>query len=688
MLTEESTWDEPIDTSPVSFHHDDDAADRAKDTLESPPTSAPPFRPTWEDYRLQSKSPTSSYIRPPRMNFDNSEQSAHTPSLSASMLTLALASPPSQSQSQFQLQSPPRAHPLPSPPIKQLLQSPPLQSLPSSPLPQSQYQPYEAQQLLPAQNYDSIDQRFTADKVVLPSAPEPEPSVQESSSIFNEGYSIRGPEVPREEMRREYAPKAREEQYTAAALAQGDEAEYGFDDSQVFQEEDLSHSQGGSGYGQWNGESDAGQGYDYVSSFGGNYNQQQSSNLYSEQSNYASQTPPLSQAIPQYDTTRDIRSNSTYSLSPTELPHERNPSIPVPSYSNNNFSDSYDQSSSNDYSHQQFATTQAPIQPPVAYPQPNSSTSPAQRVVLPSPNQSYRPQQVLSPPRSPQKAAPSSYTSPRKQSATTSTSSPLRGDSTRSYVSPPQNTTSPMISQNQNNYDSYASYSTPAVQEDTNQYQNDNGNMTAPTSYGNDLRSNQQQQQQQQQSQQQEQYPSYTPYATKVDRRYSFDATPANYSTEPVSRPPLGRATSAPAAAIDLGLERSRAPVVSFAFGGRMLVVFPGLFQQPSYGQPQAINDTSPSVVHIRKVEEILPPDEFSSFPGPMFMDGGKANAGKKRKDALSWLDGRIVELEDENVHRHNGAFGNVLSTKEDARLVLVKLVRALVENEGKLSGT
>ena len=82
-------------------------------------------------------------------------------------------------------------------------------------------------------------------------------------------------------------------------------------------------------------------------------------------------------------------------------------------------------------------------------------------------------------------------------------------------------------------------------------------------------------------------------------------------------------------------------------------------------------------------------------------MDGGKANAGKKRKDAVQWLDARIAELQQEISYVHPQppmGYGmappapvgpsDEQTRKLEERLMLIKLVKALVENEGKLSGT
>lgn len=189
-------------------------------------------------------------------------------------------------------------------------------------------------------------------------------------------------------------------------------------------------------------------------------------------------------------------------------------------------------------------------------------------------------------------------------------------------------------------------------------------------------------------------------------RRHSYDETSvrdpySNYAT-PLTTPagPYGtlqRQSSASSfaatAEADLELDRSPAPIVSFGFGGRMVLVFPGESSSSygGYGVPST-SDSTPTTIHIRKISEMYSPSESTTFPGPIFMDGGKSNAGKKRKESAFWLDQRVSELEEEVKYLgpvgSRGLAGDEQHRKIGTRLILVKLVKALVENEGKLSGT
>jgi hypothetical protein len=196
----------------------------------------------------------------------------------------------------------------------------------------------------------------------------------------------------------------------------------------------------------------------------------------------------------------------------------------------------------------------------------------------------------------------------------------------------------------------------------------------------------------------QQQDDAYAPHAPQQSQRQPYNPYA---SAVPQVQRPASVGNGEPA---DLGLERRRAPVVSFGFGGRMVVVFPeggrtayGADSSNPYGAPAANSQpSSPSTVHIRKLADVIPPSpDGTAFPGPIFLDGGKANAGKKRKEALSWLAQRIGELEQEVSYARgaappgfDGSDANERRRKVESRLLLVKLVKVMVENEGKLTGS
>lgn len=435
---------------------------------------------------------------------------------------------------------------------------------------------------------------------------------------------------------------------TQSAASTGDE-QYGFDDSQVFGVEGGNGgSQAGSNYGEWSGKSEAMQGYDYAAGADGASGQAYGS--------YAQEAEKSKAFAPTVNALSDAESSYDYAPSTNESPY-----APPDSYA-------YAPS-----------TTDSPYSQPTPPPHVTTpDTYGSQKYGSPTQYGSYE-----SPPM------PTSYPSSSKPSGLRL--QPRQADSSQDpYAAYPTTPTTPFHTDSN---DSYANYPTPTNQSlaahDPYSATAD-GNMTAPAAYGS--------------------YPESTPYSPYGPpptnaRRYSFDE-PAAAPYDPYARPEPTRQMSSASAdmgeAADLGLERCMAPVISFGFGGRMLVVFPGsstlAYGMDAYGAAPTA-PSSPSTVHIRKVVDLFPCTVAeASYPGPIFMDGGRANAGKKRKEAVSWLEGRIGELEQEAAYvRDAGPAGFGMAGSEDegvrkrkleTRVILVKLVKTLVENEGKLSGT
>lgn len=204
---------------------------------------------------------------------------------------------------------------------------------------------------------------------------------------------------------------------------------------------------------------------------------------------------------------------------------------------------------------------------------------------------------------------------------------------------------------------------------------------------------------------------SYSPYAQPPPQHEKQQQPYNPYAPQQaatISRP--GSAMAGPPA--DLGLERRTAPVATFGFGGKLVLVFPnggrrsfGMDSSNPYGVAAAPGtgpeSSSPTTVHIRKLADVAPSAALpqqgatSTFPGPVFLDGGKANAGKKRKEAVAWLAQRIAELEQEAQYAHGaapsafaGSGADAARGKVETRLLLVRLVRIMIENEGKLVGS
>ncbi|WAQ88928.1 hypothetical protein PtA15_10A351 [Puccinia triticina] len=159
----------------------------------------------------------------------------------------------------------------------------------------------------------------------------------------------------------------------------------------------------------------------------------------------------------------------------------------------------------------------------------------------------------------------------------------------------------------------------------------------------------------------------------------------------------------------------ARVPVASFGFGGKLITVFPANVggrgpmnggQATGYEDPYGSGGMFPTTgaadsgttVRVQKLSEVIPSSDLQSFPGPLFMDGGnKSNLGKKRKDVVGWLEAKLDEAEKELVFIQSTLVARHLNQDQskDAqvenlqdKIILVKLLKLLVENEGKLSGT
>ena len=128
--------------------------------------------------------------------------------------------------------------------------------------------------------------------------------------------------------------------------------------------------------------------------------------------------------------------------------------------------------------------------------------------------------------------------------------------------------------------------------------------------------------------------------------------------------------------------QRPPFPSVSFGFGGRLVLAVP-----PKTGDGGGYSFVRPPPVRIEKLATVLPDQPaLDSFPGPLFLDGGtaaaaKAGQAKKRKEAIGWLEARIGEAV------HEASFAPERKRAADDRAVLLRLIRLLIEHDGKLSG-
>ncbi|KAI1391454.1 Sec23-binding domain of Sec16-domain-containing protein [Hypoxylon trugodes] len=129
-------------------------------------------------------------------------------------------------------------------------------------------------------------------------------------------------------------------------------------------------------------------------------------------------------------------------------------------------------------------------------------------------------------------------------------------------------------------------------------------------------------------------------------------------------------------------LQRWRgAPLISWGVGGILVTSFPT--DVPRYGISQALPMIvrSPGEVKVKHVKDIQPLEErLAKFPGPL---KGKS----KKKETVAWLTASIETLERS---LPNVSFQQVVSHEDKRtieRLLLWKILRVFIENDGTLEG-
>lgn len=147
-----------------------------------------------------------------------------------------------------------------------------------------------------------------------------------------------------------------------------------------------------------------------------------------------------------------------------------------------------------------------------------------------------------------------------------------------------------------------------------------------------------------------------------------------------------------------LGRASAKVPVFSFGFGGKFVTCFhtpAGLTD----GFDVSFSARPSTAVGIKRLHEIIPASAWetssASFPGPLLSDPGtpttslvppvRSNTNKGKKAAvLKYLEERADEMErglsyvsDNTVERH----------RAEAKLVLLRLLKVVTENDGQFSG-
>ena len=121
-------------------------------------------------------------------------------------------------------------------------------------------------------------------------------------------------------------------------------------------------------------------------------------------------------------------------------------------------------------------------------------------------------------------------------------------------------------------------------------------------------------------------------------------------------------------------------PIISFGFGGAIVTSFPKHIPRYATGQTAPMIKCSPGEVKLQDGMILPLNDDLATFPGPL-------KSKSKKKEVIEWLQKRIQHLEfDRNSSYDSGALPDP-RTRHEEKILLWKIVRVLVENDGVVDG-
>ncbi|THH16347.1 hypothetical protein EW146_g4280 [Bondarzewia mesenterica] len=147
-----------------------------------------------------------------------------------------------------------------------------------------------------------------------------------------------------------------------------------------------------------------------------------------------------------------------------------------------------------------------------------------------------------------------------------------------------------------------------------------------------------------------------------------------------------------------LGRITCRAPLISFGFGGKMVTCFHGS-STLNTGFDVALSSRQTTSVQVRLLREAIPQSALdnssSAFPGPLFCDPGSPTTSLVRTTVATQTKtnkARVIKYLEERADEMSRGLGYLSKGSPERRqaegkLVLVKLLKVMVENDGHLSG-
>ncbi|KAI9070392.1 hypothetical protein FKP32DRAFT_1639839 [Trametes sanguinea] len=184
----------------------------------------------------------------------------------------------------------------------------------------------------------------------------------------------------------------------------------------------------------------------------------------------------------------------------------------------------------------------------------------------------------------------------------------------------------------------------------------------------------------------------YAPLAATYDRQGGQIVTLAApvHSTYAPSPSLLG--TNDP-----LGRTAARVPVISFGFGGKLVTCFHGA--NMNTGFDVALSARQSTDIKIHSLNNVVPESALdtsaATYPGPLFSDPGSPTASLVRTGAtqLKTKKARVIKYLEERAEEINSGLGyhrpgSVDRSRAEAKRILVLLLKAMVEHDGRLSGS
>lgn len=123
------------------------------------------------------------------------------------------------------------------------------------------------------------------------------------------------------------------------------------------------------------------------------------------------------------------------------------------------------------------------------------------------------------------------------------------------------------------------------------------------------------------------------------------------------------------------------APIFKFGFGGAVVSCFPKQIPRYSVGQALPMIKPSPGEPKLSQTRQWVPsPDTIVQHPGLL-------KAKSKKKDVLTWLSSKIAAFENDMPQGFDQAHPDIQKRHEE-KVLLWKVVKTLVENDGQLEGS